>query len=169
MFEASAEIAVRQWLHIYRQSPKTTIGATIFGLAIGGTSIFFVTQRDQAIREARRLENQNYTKQIERLDDTKRNLQTLIEFVDSQRSQLRLSEQALQSLKSEHDRLKPVVDTDRRAIDALFAAQEARNQAALSTERWIGVGYGVLSSLVASFLWSLGAYIIRRRRRETAA
>jgi hypothetical protein len=71
-------------------------------------------------------------------------------------------------LKKEHEQLKPVVDADRKTIDALFSAQEARNQAAQNVERWIGFTLGVISSLVASFFWAVIAHARRRRSGDAA-
>jgi hypothetical protein len=92
----------------------------------------------------------------------------LLNFIEVEQRNLKVSEQALIALKREHEQLKPLVDSDRKTIDALFAAQEARNQAAQSTERWIGFGLGVGSSLVASLILAIISYT-RRRSKDAAA
>lgn len=162
-FDSAAELLGREWFKLYRQSPKTTATVTVFVGIITGVVIYISVQRESELREAKRLQNQSYSKQVESLDETRANLQSLIAFVDEERKQLKVSQQALQSLKAEHDQLKPLVNTERKAIDALFSAQEARNQSALTMERWTGFGLGVLSSLVASFVWALASYINGRR------
>ena len=164
-----AETLVREWTKLYKRAPRATLLITLLGALTAGTIVFIAESRSSEAREARRLQNMSYTKQAEALDETRRNLQALVEFVDEERKRLQVSQQSLDSLKAEHDRLRPLVETDRKAIDAVFAAQEARNQAALGTERWIGFGFGVVSSLVASFLWAVCTYALRRRKGETAA
>ena len=96
------------------------------------------------------------------LDETRRNLDSLVQFVESEKKRLQSSQIALDNLKNEHERIKPLLETDRKTLDALFAAQEARGQAALQTERWIGFGFGVVSSIVASLVLTFAAYIVRR-------
>jgi len=109
----------------------------------------------------------NYLAQAQKLEETRTNLHALLQFVEEERRSLAASEQALRSLKQEHEQLRPLVESDRKTIDALFAAQEARNQAAQSTERWIGFAFGVSSSLLASFIWAAASYV--RRRNRTSA
>jgi len=93
-------------------------------------------------------------------------LEGLLQFVDSQREQLKKSENALTSMKHEHDKFKPLIEADRRIIDALFAAQEARNKDAQKQERWIGFGLGVFASLIASFVWALVYGLIKRKKAK---
>ncbi|WP_291809583.1 hypothetical protein [Limnobacter sp.] len=162
--EYMAQVLVREWIKLYQKSPRITVVATVLGLVIGGFSIYFAEQSARETREAKRLQNLSYAKQVQALDETRTSLQSLLEFVDSERRNLQLSQQALQSLKTERERLQPLVESDRKTIDALFAAQEARNQAAQSTERWIGFGLGVLSSLIASIVWAAIAYATRRQK-----
>ena len=167
--EKLAEVAVDQWKESFRKAPRTTVSVTILAIAIGAGAIYTSEQNASKQREERRAQNLDYAKQARTLDETRANIQSLLEFVDGERKQLQISQQSLQSLKSEHDKLKPLLDTDRKAIDALFAAQEARNQGALSTERWIGFALGVVSSLVASLVWAIGAYALRRKESAPAA
>lgn len=164
--DRAAELLGRKWFGFYRKAPKITTSVTIIAVLIASAFIYFIEQINSIERESKRLKNQNYTKQVQALNDTRANLQSLMAFVDEERQQLKVSQLALQSLKTEHDQLKPLVDTERKAIDALFSAQEARNQSALSTERWTGFGLGVLSSLVASFVWALGIYVASRNREQ---
>ena len=163
-----AALLVGTWITCYKQFPKLTVIATVASILLAGSGIYIGEQRSREARERKLLQSLGYAKQLQALDETRASLQSLLEFVDNERRQLELSEQALQSLKSEHERLKPIVESDRKTIDALFAAQEARNQAAQSTERWIGFGLGVLASLIASLVWAVIVYAVRRNKREPA-
>lgn len=79
--------------------------------------------------------------QAQKLEETKSNLQALLQFVEDERNSLAASEEALSSLEREYEQLRPLVESDRKTIDALFTAQEASNQTAQSTERWIGFAF----------------------------
>lgn len=105
----------------------------------------------------------NYTLQMRSLDNTKAAIGSLLQFVDEQKKQLRMSQAAIEALKVEQSRLQPVVEADRKLIDAMFAVQEQRSQAAQSRERWMGFGLGVLASLIASIVYSVVAAALRRR------
>jgi predicted PurR-regulated permease PerM len=167
--ESFAEILAREWLKLYSHSPRLTVLSTIaISLFIGGT-IYLTEQKAQTQRDAKRLQNLNYAAQVQKLEETRSNLQALLEFVDEEHRNLQTSEQAFQSLKQRHDELKPLVESDQKTIDALFAAQEARNQAAQNIEKWIGFGLGVLSSLVASFIWAFFSFLRHRRQSEPVA
>ncbi|MBV7455820.1 hypothetical protein KW843_15175 [Acidovorax sp. sif1233] len=165
--DAAAEFLVRVWHKLYAQSPRITVAITLFVSVTAGAIVFFVEHRAAEQREAKRLQNLNYSVQAQKLEETKSNLKALLEFVEDERSSLAASERALRSLKDEHEQLKPLVESDRKTIDALFSAQEARNQAAQSTERWIGFALGVGSSLVASFILAIVSYA--RRKNPAAA
>lgn len=167
-FESVAGILVREWVKLYDQWPKVTVAITLVVSVVGGAIAYFAEQHNQEAREARRLQNLNYATQVRSLDETRVNLNSLIAFVDSQKQQLEASHQALQTIKSEHERMKPLLESDRKVIDAIFAAQEARNQSAQSSERWIGFGLGVVASLVASLVWAIITYILRRKKYAPA-
>ncbi|MBU1691785.1 MAG: hypothetical protein KJ958_04510 [Gammaproteobacteria bacterium] len=167
--QTAAELLVREWIKAYNKAPRVTVVATVLSMLIGGFSIYFSDQAARESREAKRLQNFSYAKQVQSLDETRASLQSLLEFVDNEKRNLQVSQQTLQALKNEQERLKPLVESDRKTIDALFSAQEARNQAAQSTERWIGFGLGALSSLVASLVWAGIAYATRRNKSDTAA
>lgn len=165
--DGAAEIFVREWRKLYARSPGLTVVLTLVISVGSGTIAYFVEQRSAEQREAKRLQNMNYSVQAQKLDETKSNLQVLLQFIEEERTSLAASEKALTSLKREHEQLRPLVESDRKTIDALFAAQEARNQASQTTERWVGFAFGVASSLFASFIWAIASYA--RRRKPGAA
>ena len=157
-----AELGARLWLEQFKRAPAITgVISTITVAAVIGIS--FYSEREARIsREARLAASSDYVSQARVLDETRRNLDSLVQFVESEKKRLQSSQIALDNLKSEHERIKPLLETDRKTLDALFAAQEARGQAALQTERWIGFGFGVVSSIVASLVLTFAAYIVRR-------
>ncbi|MEQ1535627.1 MAG: hypothetical protein ABL923_07085 [Burkholderiaceae bacterium] len=166
--DGAAELFVREWQKLYKRSPIATIISTTLVLLVGGTGIFLAERNGAAEREAKRLQSQSYVSQAQLLDETRVNLRALLSFIEDEQRNLKNSEMALITLKREHDQLKPLIDSDRKTIDALFSAQEARNKSAQSNERWIGFALGVISSLVASLILAIFAHV-RRRSRNTPA
>ena len=163
-FEEVSRLLIYYWKKAYNLYPKVTVIVTIISVVAVVAGAYFANKNRLVAQETRRLEDQNYARQISSLNQIRGNLQDLIKFVDSQREQLKQSEYMLTSLKNEHDKLKPLVEADRQIVDSLFIAQETRNKEAQNRERWIGFGFGVIASLVASFLWSLISTIINKNR-----
>jgi hypothetical protein len=87
-----------------------------------------------------------FQEQMQRLKDTEAALAELTTFVNDQRTKLQESQQVMESLKKEHDELKPVVDAKRELVDALFAVQAKRER----NNMWINRGLGVLGTIVAA-------------------
>jgi hypothetical protein len=153
------------WRNAYDKQPIITFFATII-IMLGIVVILAIPtiRQESAEEEAKRLQLQNYGSRIVFLDQMKNNLRDLIQFIDWQEKQLRQSESTLAILKSEHEKLKPLLDADRKTIDALFVAQESRNKKAQSRERWIGFGLGILASLLASPVFAFVTKFLKRRR-----
>ena len=108
----------------------------------------------------------SYEAQLKSLDNTKQAIQSLITFIDDQKKQLQLSQTAVDALKTEEGHLHPLVEADRKIIDALFAEQERRNQSIQSHERWIGFGLGALASLFATIIWTIVTRFLRNRSQQ---
>ena len=83
--DSAAELVVREWLKLYRASPRVTaIGTVVIVVivVIFGSAIYFTEQKAKLEREAKRLENLSYAAQVQKLDETRMNLQALLRFVD---------------------------------------------------------------------------------------
>lgn len=100
--DSAAELLVREWQKLYGRSPRLTVVLTLIISVTGGSTAYFAEQRAAEQREAKRLQNMNYSVQAQKLEETKSNLQMLLKFVEDERTSLAASEQALRSLKREH-------------------------------------------------------------------
>lgn len=96
-----------------------------------------------------------YEKQIEVLDQVHRSIDNLKDFVTVQRKQLQEQQGVLEGLKDEREKLLPVVEADRQVVESLFRIQAERNLANVWKDYLIGFLLGILSSLIASLLWTL--------------
>ena len=150
----------------FAKAPYTTVVVSVLvvGAALG--MIILDSERQSQERATRAAALQDYTSRLSQLAQVEVALRDLTEFVVTQRKELVQERQAIASLKSERDALLPLVQADRHAIDALFTAQELRNQKAQREGRWYGFGLGILSSLGASFLWLLGTLVLKRRHQR---
>lgn len=102
----------------------------------------------------------HFEEQMRHLDTVQESLKNLSAFVDSQKDKINKSESLLRSLNDEEQRLKPLIEADRKALETIFQVQEQRARASANAERAIAFGLGVLSSIVASFFM----HVITRRR-----
>jgi hypothetical protein len=97
----------------------------------------------------------NFETQIETLDAVQSSLKDLTTFVTQQRQRLQESQSTLAAYKAEQEKLKPIVEADRKTADAILEFQAARTSAGVWTERAIAFFLGVASSFLASLLLSL--------------
>lgn len=160
------ESLARQWIKVFNKAPWITSIATGILVALIGGGIFYADRVDKQKREAIRLENLDYQTQIKQLNQTETNIKQLLNFVELQKSNIRESQDVVAALKKEKETLKPIVDADKAAVEALFRAQEDRTRTSIWRERWIGFGFGVIASLVASFIGFVIRLSIRVKKRN---
>jgi hypothetical protein len=118
--------------------------------------------------QKKREENLSYTQQLDALNNVQSSLNNLVQFVEMQKTKLKESEDLVNSLKSEQEKLKPVVEADRKTVDAILELQAQRTESGVWKERGIGFSLGVLSSIVASFIVAMISYVRKRRRNSTS-
>lgn len=162
-----AKQAAAAWIHAYIKSPKVTIVASLIMVIL---STFFAVYTDQQARRER--DNKlsadlAFTSQIAKLNETEDSLKALLEFIRLQRSQMIESQGTINSLKEEKNKLAPLVDADRKVVEALFSAQEIRAQEAANSERWIGFVLGVGASIIASIILMIAQFLIGVRRGDS--
>jgi len=147
--------AVEQWLKFYKRSPVLTLTMTVIVTLIISVGIYLFERGDVKRREQIRLKNFSYQNQISHLTEMKSNIYDLLEFVEHQKTSLQEHQDLIDSLRIEKDKLKPIVDADRKIVDAIFEAQEEKKENEIVTQRWVGFGLGVVSSLIASIIWQI--------------
>lgn len=149
------KLAARAWLQSFKNKPIITLISTVLTISILGTGIYFADERDRAKREKLRLQDLQYDSQINQLKETEKNIKHLLKFIDFQKTNLRETQDAIEGLKEERKKLKPLVESDKAVVEAVFKAQEERQRKNIWRERWIGFAFGLVASLLASFLWFL--------------
>jgi chromosome segregation ATPase len=136
-------------------STKFTKDHSIAIVALIGAIMGFVGSIGQVYFDYQKNQNAlTYEQQIESLNDVVKSIDTLKEFVVEQKENLKESQKSLSELQAKQDQLKPVIEADQKAIDAIFALQAEQNKKNIWWERAIGFFLGVAGSLVASLIWS---------------
>lgn len=122
----------------------------VLGIAIVLIIDFIVTERQ--IQENIM---PNIKTQIQNLEEIEKSLSNLRRFVNIQKKNLIENEERILALKTEHKTIKPLVDTDRKIIEAIFAVQEERRKTSKWMERLLGVFFGIFSSLMATVIYRM--------------
>lgn len=164
--ELPVEFLAKEWVKLFEKTPILTVILSIIISVAAATGGYYADKATKEKQEAQRLESLNYQTQIHQLNQTESNIKQLLQFVETQKMTLRNTEDTISSLKSEQEKLKPLVESDRSVVDAIFRAQEERNRASIWRERWIGFGFGVAASLFASFLWFVVSLLMKHRHNK---
>ena len=90
---------------------------------------------------------------IENLNEMSKNLAIFQNFISEQKQNLLAEQVALENLKKERETLEPLIESDKKAVEALFIEQEKRQRKNIWNERAFGFFTGILSSLIASFIY----------------
>ena len=158
--------SVKLWKELYRLHPRATLIATIL-LAIGGSlvlgAVTYYSKKSNEELVQKRQENLTYNQQLEALNNVQGSLNNLIQFVEAQKTKLKESENLINSLKTEQEKLKPVVEADRKTVEALVELQVQRLESNVWKERTIGFLLGFVSSILASLAIYWLRSLLRRR------
>lgn len=133
-----------------RRFEKLQIAFAVLGLLVALLAQLF----QHFNREKLRAQNLTYERQLEVLDQVQSSISNLKDFVNTQRKQLQDQQAVLEELKSEKQKLQPVVEANKQTVEAIFRIQAERNRAKVWIERLIAFVLGVASSLVASAIYS---------------
>ena len=147
------EALANEWVRHFRRSPLVTSLATITAVAILVVIGFQVDSFQKEKRQNARLESANYREQVDRLTEMQANVTQLLSFLENQKKTLDETQDTIAALESQRAKLKPLVETDQKVVESIFRIQEERVNGSIWRERWVGFGFGVAASLLASFLW----------------
>lgn len=166
MLEINIEVLAQAWVKLYKLMPIFTSVTTIILISSIAYGINYLDYVDRMERESKRLKSLDYQNQIQQLDQMETNIKQLLSFVDNQKHTLQETEDTISSLKSEKEKLQPLVETDRTVVEAIFKAQEERANSNIWRERLIGFGFGVAGSLIASFIWFVISLLIKGKHNK---
>jgi uncharacterized protein YoxC len=137
---------------LVRKYPKqSAIISVIVLMAYVGIIITAVLTTKQE-REKERAKNLPYETQLTNLKQVEGNLKDLLSYVEGQKTRLQKSEDLLNSLKTEKEKLEPLVKAGRDVIRAVFDFQEQMREKGKWTGNVVSFVLGVLSSLTAMLI-----------------
>lgn len=99
--------------------------------------------------------NFKFQAKIDYLGSIEADLKRLMKFVQEQKRDFSTNEKVLDALKKEHDQLKPIVESDRRIVQAIVAQADKTKRSAVISGYIASFFLGVASSLVASYALNL--------------
>ena len=149
------------------RSSKLTLGHWLVASFLIGLCIRLINVQtdERRLREEAYQKTLSYESQLRQLQRVEISLRDLTQFVQIQRSRLRESQDLLQRLQREHESIRPMVEAERNAVDAVLRLQEERNRQNVRSERWIGFAMGVISSIVASIFFTFASRFVQRAIR----
>lgn len=165
-------------LRLIKQRPRLALAFTVVLLLMVSGGVYSLVQLDKrkALEaEAKRLESATYTGQLEKLKSAQETLTQLMDFVESQKTAIKVTQDALElkraelsTTRAEQARLRHLAEADRALIDSVLAAQQERANKDVWTERLIGLVIGIVGTYLASGLLALGRLLLSNRRARKA-
>jgi len=120
----ATEFFAKEWVKIYRQRPVWTVITTLVAIACIAVAIVEFQAYEKKRKETVRLENLTYREQIEQLDEMESSVAELLTFLDSQKQSMKETQDAIENLKKERDHLAPLVASDQKVIDSIWASPD---------------------------------------------
>jgi septal ring factor EnvC (AmiA/AmiB activator) len=164
--QSLSEFLASGYVNALRKRPLMTAAATLLTMALFSFTLYLESSVRANKDRQRRESLATYSQQLQQLDNVQQGLKNLSDFVGQQRTRLQEAEQLVSKLQEEKQRIEPLVQADRKVVEAVFQLQEQRTAATVDRERWIGFALGVGASLLASFIYTVAGFYFRRARRD---
>jgi hypothetical protein len=154
--------AVKLWIHYFIIKPWLTSFSTL--ILILSLSIFIYFNLNNKISLNELNIDKSFKEQFQELSNTEKSLNNVLLFISNQKLKMVETEKTLNDLYIEKDKLEPIINTDKEAIKALLEYQNVKNQEDVFSERTIGLILGVIGSLFASGIITIGKYFYYKRK-----
>ena len=165
-------------LRLIKQQPRLALAFAVVLMLMVFGGVYSLVQLDKrkALEvEAKRLESATYTGQLEKLKSAQETLTQLMDFVESQKTAIKVTQDALElkqaeltTTRAEQARLRHLAEADRALVDSVLAAQQERANKDVWTERLYGLVIGVIGTYLASGLLALGRLLLSNRKARKA-
>jgi hypothetical protein len=167
-FTSPSAVIIETWKNLYKRNSKLTVILSIaLGLGAMAAALvgFYQDKKKDEELARKRMENLSYNQQVDALNSVQASLNNLIEFVNLQKAKLKESEDIVNNLKSEQAKLQPVVEADRKTVEALLSLQaEKASHTNILWERTIGFTLGFLASILASVVYGIVRFLLGKRK-----
>ncbi|MCU0996836.1 hypothetical protein [Stenotrophomonas maltophilia] len=165
-------------LRLIKERPRLALAMAVVLMLMVFGGVYWLTQlekRKALEAEAKRLESATYTHQLEKLKSAQETLTQLMEFVESQKTAIKVTQDALElkqaeltTTRVEQARLRHLAEADRALVDSILAAQQERAKKDVWIERLYGLIIGVIGTYLSSGLLELGRVLLGSRRARKA-
>lgn len=98
--------------------------------------------------------NDTIEQKITELEDIGTSLDQLKRFMDEQKDIIINQEKTIQKLQSKNKELEPIVNSNQETVDAIMAEAERSAKKSIWKERFIGLIFGIIGSLIATYILS---------------
>lgn len=89
------------------------------------------------------------------IDSISNNIKEIVDYFNVQKKYLIEDQLKLYEIKSEIEKIEPILSADKKMVESLFKLQEERQKKNVWIDRTIGFFIGIISSIIASFLIDL--------------
>ena len=148
-------IAADLWVKEYRKRPVITSIVSFIVFTSFVTVVIISEHKKRELADLKRSENLTYHNQLEALNTVEMSMKNLVEFVQTEKKRLKEAEDVLAKLEQERNTLIPVVEADRKIVQAIFQLQAQMNREGVWKNRIIAFVSGVLASIIASFFYGV--------------
>ncbi len=114
-------------------------------------------------KENLRRKNISYVNQLEELNSIESSLKNLIDFIDTQKTKLKETEDTIIRLRKEKEKIEPVLEVGRETIGTILELQKEGMKKKIWKERIIVFILGILASLFAATLIILVKFIFLKK------
>jgi len=128
------------------------IGKVLFSANILGIILNFYFAYFFKSNKATSLEDE-YSLMIQSIESTSETLSKLKEFINQEKDRITHNQEKLMKLLEEKESLTPVLNAQRKEVDAILNGWKRINQTSVWKERVIGFTFGILSSTAAAILY----------------
>lgn len=152
---------VKFWIHYFISKPWLTSLSTFFTVII---IVIFVYLNLNIYKLKELKVDKSFKEQFDELSNTEESLNNVLLFISNQKQKMLETEKTLNDLYAEKNKLEPILNSDRETIKALLDYQNSKSQDNIFSELTIGFILGIISSLFASGIITIGKFFYYKRK-----
>lgn len=158
-----AQPFITLFIQSFKRKPRLTVFITLI-IAVSLPLIGWNANKQDQRRQEQLRRYASYDVQLAELDKLQDSLKNLQDFVRTQKRALEDSQKTLDELRQQEQQLRPVVEADRKLVEAVLAFQRAEQRREMWKDRTIGFVLGFIASILASILYGMISNRLRSQR-----
>ena len=97
-----------------------------------------------------------------KINEVEKSINGLNEYIKSQTVKINETNQKLDELKTEHKKLEPIVQIERKSVESLFVISEKRQ----AKQKWIDYGISFIMGIISTLVCNSIVKILQRKRQK---